>query len=195
MTRTTQPPAERFWAKVNKSAPLPTEGTAVGACWLWTGAVNRNGYGNFWYGSRTVLAHRWAYEQTSEQPIPADLVCDHLCRRRNCVRPSHIQPVTSAENTRRGISGEVNGGRQRAKTHCPHGHAYDEINTYVGPDGSRQCRTCRAEREAANRDATSARQRDRYANDPEYRERKRAEARERMRAIRAQRRANNLKAA
>jgi hypothetical protein len=31
-----------------------------------------------------------------------DLVSDHLCRRRPCVNPWHIEPVTVSENTRRG---------------------------------------------------------------------------------------------
>lgn len=35
---------------------------------------------------------------------------------------------------------------QRAKTHCPNGHPYDEENTIVFPsDGRRRCRTCRRE--------------------------------------------------
>lgn len=29
------------------------------------------------------------------------------------------------------------------KTHCPQDHAYTEMNTYVTPDGRRECRTCR----------------------------------------------------
>lgn len=27
--------------------------------------------------------------------------------------------------------------------HCPHGHAFDEANTYQRPDGARDCRACR----------------------------------------------------
>jgi hypothetical protein len=33
----------------------------------------------------------------------------------------------------------------RAKTHCPQGHPYNEINTYVDSNGGRSCRTCRRE--------------------------------------------------
>lgn len=29
------------------------------------------------------------------------------------------------------------------KTHCPEDHPYDALNTYVAPNGSRKCRTCR----------------------------------------------------
>lgn len=41
------------------------------------------------------------------------------------------------------------GEYQRKKTHCPQGHPYDEANTYVTPSGSRQCKTCRFERQRA----------------------------------------------
>lgn len=41
------------------------------------------------------------------------------------------------------------GAFQRAKTHCPQGHPYDEINTYVTKAGRRMCRECsRARRRA-----------------------------------------------
>lgn len=37
------------------------------------------------------------------------------------------------------------------RTHCPQGHAYDSENTYVDPQGYRQCRTCRKDRVYASR--------------------------------------------
>lgn len=36
---------------------------------------------------------------------------------------------------------------QLLKTHCPYGHPYDGENLIVRPDGSRQCRECRRERD------------------------------------------------
>ena len=47
------------------------------------------------------------------------------------------------------MEGKSKGSRaaqQRAKTHCPKGHEYDELNTYVRSDGSRDCRTCERKR-------------------------------------------------
>lgn len=35
--------------------------------------------------------------------------------------------------------------RNEHKTHCPQGHPYDESNTYMTPDGRRDCRICRTE--------------------------------------------------
>jgi len=39
--------------------------------------------------------------------------------------------------------GPLRGNANARKTHCPQGHEYTEENTYVSPDGVRQCRTCR----------------------------------------------------
>jgi HNH endonuclease len=69
-------------------------------CWLWTGAVDGDGYGQFRVDSRTVRAHRWAYEQASG-PIPEGLTLDHTCQQPACVRPDHLESVTASENQRR----------------------------------------------------------------------------------------------
>jgi hypothetical protein len=41
------------------------------------------------------------YEKTNG-PVPAGLELDHLCRQRDCINPDHLQPVTTAVNSRRG---------------------------------------------------------------------------------------------
>lgn len=45
-------------------------------------------------------AHRLVYEY-EVGPIPDGLTIDHLCRNTICVNPSHMEPVTNAENARR----------------------------------------------------------------------------------------------
>lgn len=92
----TVPEVDRFWSKV----VLRRQG-----CWLWTGTLNRWGYGTFARTpvrgvGRRVLAHRFAYELLGHT-IPDGLTLDHLCGRAACVRPDHLEPVTNSENVRR----------------------------------------------------------------------------------------------
>lgn len=129
--------SERFWAKVNRSAD----------CWLWTAATNDCGYGQLRVGERIVYAHRLAYEMLIG-PIPPGLTIDHLCRVRKCVNPTHLEPVTTQENTRRSGSGSMfvqkRAQAQRARTHCLRGHPFDSVNTRWYR-GWRHCRTCKRE--------------------------------------------------
>lgn len=133
-----KPPAERFWPKV-----LISEG-----CWTWIGGVASTGYGTFgWSSGLNMSAHAAVWKMTRGE-VPAGLELDHLCRNRRCVNPDHLEPVTHLENVRRGMAGEVNGARQRAKTHCAHGHEYTPENTYwvkrndTRSGVSRQCKIC-----------------------------------------------------
>lgn len=128
---------ERFWAKV---CPEPNMG-----CWLWSGRIAGGGYGYVWSAGRKVIAHRLAYE-TIVESVPDGLELDHLCRVRCCVNPAHLEPVTHAENVRRGVVSDINRARSRAQTHCKNGHEYSEENTYRythrGGGPWRGCRTC-----------------------------------------------------
>lgn len=130
--------SDRFFAKVQPA----TDGSG---CLLWIGAKttskkDMDGYGVFYADGRYIPAHRWLLERA--YGIPAGLQVDHLCRVPSCVRPSHLEIVTQAENLRR--------GRRHANppTHCKHGHAYTEENVYRWR-GRRICRTCLARRTKA----------------------------------------------
>jgi hypothetical protein len=78
-------------------------------------------------------------------PIPEGLVIDHLCRNRGCINPTHMEPVTNAENVLRGEGPTAVNAR---KTHCKRGHPFDDVNTYVYAKG-RACRMCHQLRQRA----------------------------------------------
>ena len=143
--RIPRPPEERFWTKVDRSNP--------DGCWLWTATCYPNGYGQFRIGSqidgtrRTVLAHRFAYEQLVG-PIPEGLTLDHVetrgCISKACVNPAHLEPVMQVENVRRWAV---------LITYCPHGHPYDEANTRIRKNrvNGRCCRACDRDRHREQR--------------------------------------------
>lgn len=61
------------------------------------------GYGRVQHDGVPTPAYRVVYE-LAVGPIPAGLVLDHLCRVIACVNPAHLEPVTHAENVRRGAA-------------------------------------------------------------------------------------------
>lgn len=133
----TKPTAENFFARVDQSG-------GPDACWPWTGPAGTGGYGKATMprkGGRN--AHRVAWYWTHGETDPTGLDIDHLCRNRICCNPAHLEAVTPQENNRRSTSpSAVN----LTKTHCPRGHAYDETNTHITPQGQRRCRTCNRDR-------------------------------------------------
>jgi hypothetical protein len=88
-------------------------------CWIWLLAKNDRGYGRKQLGGRKesgghkVPAHRYMYEKIYGK-IPAGLQLDHVCRNTSCVNPTHLQPVTCAENTRRGLSAKLDAADVRS---------------------------------------------------------------------------------
>jgi hypothetical protein len=63
--------------------------------------MGREGYGRATVKAekRSVprMAHRVMWERL-RGPIPPSFVLDHLCGRKACVNPDHLEPVTQAEN-------------------------------------------------------------------------------------------------
>lgn len=161
-------PEERFWAKVDKNGPPVTNRPDLGTCWVWTAATRSTGYAVFNVPAtatqprRRIDGHLWSY-RNFVGPVPGGLELDHVChteavrngeclggdgcRHRRCVNPRHLEPVTEAVNTLRGLSFAARHARQKT---CPAGHEYDRFTK----DGRRRCSQCdRANSTAAVRQA------------------------------------------
>jgi|SRR3990167_6387503 len=82
--------AETFWSKVDRSG-------GPNACWPWTGATTRGGYGNVGRGGRYYRAHRMAWGLVNG-PMPRDLHACHSCDNPPCCNPAHLFPGTNREN-------------------------------------------------------------------------------------------------
>lgn len=137
---------------LERSEPQPN------GCVHFTGATSPSGYGNVFVEGSSRRAHRAAYE-LFVGPIPDGLTIDHLCHNdddtcpggplclhRRCVNPTHLAPKSIADNT--AASPKSVGSINAAKTHCIHGHPFDEDNTARRSNGHRQCKAC-WKREAA----------------------------------------------
>lgn len=81
----------------------------LSACWIWQLHVTKKGYAHTCPpgASRPVRAHRLYYEE-EYGPIPEGYELDHLCEVKCCVRPSHLEVVTTAENSRRSPATKLN---------------------------------------------------------------------------------------
>lgn len=65
-------------------------------CWIWTGRINNQGYGQC--GNK--LAHRMAFTIIVGR-ISDGMTLDHLCQRTACINPNHLEMVSRGENSRR----------------------------------------------------------------------------------------------
>ncbi len=97
-------------------------------CWIWQRAIASTGYGVLNINGETEYVHRIMCGM-----IPTGYQVDHLCAVRSCVNPAHLEAVTSKENNRRARGNP---------THCQRGHEWTHANTYITPQGTRQCRAC-----------------------------------------------------
>lgn len=74
---------EPFWLHVPK-------GLSATACWIWTGAVNGDGYGTCVINEQPWLAHRLSWVSFYRDPLRPDQAVAHTCRQRRCVNPMHL---------------------------------------------------------------------------------------------------------
>lgn len=113
-------------------------------CWPWDGAINSCGYGSFRVKDGKAWtscgAHRVGYEYFRGK-VPEGLELDHLCRRRDCVNPWHLEAVEKRVNI---LRGDGAGAKAARKTHCKYGHPLSGDNLVVAKNRKeRICFECR----------------------------------------------------
>jgi len=69
---------------------------SAGGCLLWTGVMNRGGYGRLVWRGQNYSAHRLAYE-VAIGPIPAGMKVLHRCSAPACINPDHLFLGTNAD--------------------------------------------------------------------------------------------------
>lgn len=89
----------RFWSKVDKDGPLPYERLDLGPCWIWTAGINKTtGYARFAVKHGEMMdGHRLSYLM-AHGSIPEKHDVHHVCLRRACVNPAHLEAVTRSVN-------------------------------------------------------------------------------------------------
>ena len=107
----------------------------VTGCWLWLGYVDPKGYAQL----AGENAHRAFYRELVGVIEDGNDI-DHLCKRRNCVNPAHLESVTEQENIDR-ITRTV---RYQGKAFdiCREGHPMSGDNLRLYKRGDRLRRAC-----------------------------------------------------
>jgi hypothetical protein len=68
-------------------------------CWRWTGSRAITGYCNFFYNTKTMLAHRASLLIFGKvKQLTPGLHVTHSCSNRDCVAPDHLTEKTQSEN-------------------------------------------------------------------------------------------------
>lgn len=102
------------------SASLSRHSQPVGQCVVWTGSLDRYGYGLLrvsWSGKRVkLLAHRLAYFLSGSEfrPLYPGTHVSHLCHNKACVRREHLSYEPASINNARRVcllNGECAGHR------------------------------------------------------------------------------------
>lgn len=137
----------RFWKRVCK------EPTPLG-CWLWTGCLDRKGYGSMGLGPQSFGGNgrtsRIALTLALQRDLLPGELALHKCDNPACVNtePGHLYAGTPLQNNIDCVTRGRNCNSR--KTHCKHGHEFTPDNTGLkihykrGPHAiERYCRACR----------------------------------------------------
>ena len=119
---------------MERVSPEPNTG-----CWLWTGAVNRQGYGRVRIDKKHVGVHRLVYELTTGKALGRLFGC-HSCDTPLCVNPQHIFAGTQKDNMAdASLKGRIVG--PPTKDNCKCGEPFSLRR------GAKVCRPCERRRQ------------------------------------------------
>lgn len=86
----------RDWPEVRRSIEAASIPQPNG-CLIWSGQLDRWGYGVLQAANRTIGVHRMMLEAKHGASLGSQ-VAHHTCASTACVNPDHLQPVTHAAN-------------------------------------------------------------------------------------------------
>jgi|SRR6188768_281078 len=121
---------------------LPRRIIDANNCWIYTGHINKHGYGTIRVQVTSFLVHRLS---AIANLGPSNLNTLHKleCKSKACFNPEHLYYGTQLENVR---DARLDGSFQKTRkllTHCRRGHELNETNlgTYKG---FRYCKACKS---------------------------------------------------
>lgn len=111
-------------------------------CWLYQGGQDNDGHSTIHYNQKAIGIHRFSFHLFNEFNLESKSFICHKpeCNNPNCWNPEHLYEGDGVTNNLDMTLANTNFHRQ--KTHCPHKHEYNEINTGYDKKGHRYCKEC-----------------------------------------------------
>lgn len=84
---------KRFLKRLFRKRQINSDG-----CWIWTGYVDKDGYGEIWYADETWRVNRIVFLIFKPDEWDSELQINHNCNNPRCFNPEHLYCGTQADN-------------------------------------------------------------------------------------------------